>query len=210
MARCLGSMTWPCDHAEKHSKAAILGWLRRRGMLGRSRSDKAAFHDLGIHRAHTDKSHKGLVRFQEKKGGKWFEIKRADFDEMVRATKEELRGKRSEAKQQAIDERMLRAERRSQHANVVKRLRRLGGIRPDLIPSGSNKTRPPNYEEWRDLPAQVRKYNKHNPRQGVALDDAAATIREEFGLNIHNGDDLAKYLQEEQLHRRKYRLRKSA
>src|SRR5690348_4277166 len=110
MARCLGTMHWPCDHAEKHSRAALLGWLRRRGQIGRSRADRTALDDLGIHRAHTDASHKGLVRFQEKKSSKWQEMPKKSFDALMRAAKADRREKRSEARQHDLDERMAHAE----------------------------------------------------------------------------------------------------
>lgn len=209
MARCLGTMHWPCDHDQKHSAAAKLGWLRRRGMLRLGKSDSAALENLGFKRAHTDPSHRRLVRFHQ--GGKWWELPKPVFRDLVKAAKEEARQKHSAAKAEEAAERELQVWRRAEHAAVIKRIKRAGGIKPNALPSGSGKTKPPEYEEWQGLPRQVRVHNKRDSRVGRSLDDMAATIAEEFPeLGIKNGDDLAKYLEHERLYRRDYRLKKHA
>lgn len=209
MSKCLGPLHWPCDHEEKHRRAALLGWAHR-GHIFNRRADRAALADLGIHRAHTDKSHKGMVRFQEKGSSIWHELPKSSFEELVHATKAELRQRRNEQKLQDINERILNADRRAQHAAVIKAIRGNGGIKPERIPSGSGRKRPPNYEEWQGLPKQVRVNNKRDSRVGMTLDDMATFIEGEFHLGIQDGDDLARYLDNERLHRRdrRYKLRK--
>lgn len=205
MARCLGEH-WPCDHAEKHATAAKLGWFRRLHGLRLGKGDHVALETLGFKSAHTDPSHKGLVRFKER--GKWFELPRSAFQEIVRAAKDEARQNKTEAQIHDAEERALRVWRKGEHAAVIRRIKQIGGIRPDRIPSGSSAKKPPNYSEWKNLPKQVR---VSNVNKGQALDDVAATIAEEFPeLRIERGDDLKRYLEEESVHRtnQAYRLKK--
>lgn len=194
MARCLGKLVWPCDHEQKHREAALLGWRRRHGAAGyRSDEEVAAFSAFAGHkveRAHTHPSHSGLVRFKYK--SKWYELPTREWNNLVKEGKRTQRANAREESYQRAQERQLRNARAAEYKNVVRRIRQIGGIRPNRALSNGKI---PELEEWQDLPRAVK---TRDTRRGFALDDIAPAIAEEFPwLRVERGDDLAAYLQRE-------------
>lgn len=128
------------------------------------------------------------------------DLARAKTIEEREAKKAEIKAEKQRAgleRYYAREERRAKVSGQAQYKNVVKRLRQMGGIKPNRELSNGKI---PELEEWKDLPHAV----KTRKRGGVALDDAAATIREEFpellverGGRFHpieTSDDLAQFL----------------
>ena len=215
MAKCLGpDSPYGCGHHLQHMDAARKGWITRRHgtQFAGTRQHKALSALFGeeISHAHTAKEHRGMVRF--KNAGKWYELPRQEFNRLARegeahireqeraqrqheqatakAQKDEERQKLQEEQYKRAQERQLAAARKAEYQSVTKRIKQLGGIRPYRKSATTGKT--PELEEWKDLPQNVK---TRDEKKGVALDDAAATISEEFPwLRIQNDSELRRYL----------------
>ena len=223
MARCLGeNPPYGCGHHIEHQAAARKGWITRRHGLqfAGTRQHKALSALFGeeISHAHAAPEHRNMVRF--KNAGKWYELPRAEFNrlahegeqhireqeraqrqherETVKALKAEEKQQLQEAHYKQSQERQLAAARKAEYQSVTKRIKQLGGIRPYKASSTDAKNKHPELEEFKDLPRSVK---TRDQRKGVALDDAAATIHEEYPwLKIQNDSDLRRYLIDEKKH----------
>lgn len=88
-------------------------------------------------------------------------------------------------------ERELKRMKREEYAQVVRRIRQMGGIRPHKNGFGQLI----ELEEWRCLPRSVRTYSGFNGRKPQPADDVALTLSEEFPwIGVQNENDLFKYL----------------
>lgn len=198
MARCLGpNSPYGCGHHDEHVEAAKKGWLhRRRGMLSEHEHRAVSALFGPIEQAHEHKSHKGQIAFKQE--GKWYELPRARFRQLVsegvkaqRAEeREQARQEKAQQRYEGAQERQLQAARRAEYQSVVRRIRQMGGIRPYRANSTGGKT--PEEEEWKSLPRSVK---TRDSRRGAALDDMAQSMNEEYPwLKLETGEDLRNYL----------------
>lgn len=214
MARCLGeNPPYGCAHHLEHVAAAKKAWQTRRAgvSFAGTRQHKALSALFGeeISHAHDAPEHKGMMRF--KHGGKWYELPKAEFNRLVhegeqlqreqereqkaaerntaKAQKEEERARLAEQRIMAQQERQLAAAHKAEYHSVVKRIRQIGGIRPNR-PDARGKI--PEASEWKALPKSVKTNCKDC---GQPVDEMAATISEEFPwLRINNDTELRNFL----------------
>lgn len=107
MAR-LGSspLAYGHNHHDEHVAAARKGWLRRR--LGTSFAGSNEHRWISravgpVEHAHEHPDHRGLVAFKQQ--GKWYELPRREFRELVAAGREEERREQAEKKAAAHEAR---------------------------------------------------------------------------------------------------------
>lgn len=221
MAYCHGEHSpYGCGHHAEHIAAARLGWMRRHSGKAFEGSQEQrwlqSFAGGEVRHAHTHRTKRGtVVMFKHK--GKWFEVSRSSYRDMLRAGREMERDeqrerRRAEAEQRRLDrehasaekkaaararaearereaqERMFRRIQTQERAGVVRAIREIGGIRSDKVHHG----------EWATLPASIR-----NQTTGKSLDAAREHVQEHFPwLGLHDINDLLTYFDRVDTHRR--------
>lgn len=191
--RCLGAKDPPygCGHFKEHQEAARKGWATRRGvqLFKGSAQQEAISFALGskISHAHEHPSHAGLIRFKDR--GQWYELPTAVWNEQVRAAREGMRAEAAEQRDRARKEKDARRQGEQQYKDVVRTIRQYGGIRPYRRAMNGKV---PEKEEWNELPRSVKTLDM---RRGMALDDMASVISNQYGLRLDTGNDLARYLE---------------
>lgn len=102
--------------------------------------------------------------------------------ELARMTREDAREARREQQRQAQlarsrdqEDRLYRRMKRAEHAEVLHRIKELGGIKRQVTQSGVESER----GEYEQLPKHVR-HTRSSRREGVTADEAAAVLHEDM------------------------------
>lgn len=208
-----------CGHHAEHVAAARKGWLtrRRRHAWVHSEDHDALRRVVGdVSDVHTHDKHPRSVMMRQ--GGKWYELPKAEYKSLVRAGREMARDEERERKARdrarklieaergkasrqaererqqaeryrAMQERQAAAVARAERAEVVKIIKRAGGIRPN--PSGVGRG------EYAALPADVRRRNGR-----VTMDQARADVMDEMPwLNPHDEYALTDFFERSRMQR---------
>lgn len=146
-----------------------------------------------IEAAH-EHGHAGTVAFKQR--GRWYEMPKREWRELVRAGRGELAEERRAARSarraelvRAAEERMVRAVARAEHADVVRIIKGQGYIRPLSTHSGAYKHG--DRAEVRSLPS----YLVRNEGR-ITLDQAAEYINENMPwLNMEGPNDVLDYFE---------------